>query len=56
MMVTKFYTLVGPASLTNLPDMTSLAAFIWLQNAIKYRTKVRKTGAAAIEVHNSVTV
>ena len=33
-------------SLTNLPDMTSQATSGRLKNAIKYCTKVRKTGAA----------
>ena len=33
-------------SLTNLPDMTSIAASGRLQNAVKYCTKVRKTGVA----------
>ena len=37
--------------------MTSLAVCSWLQNAIKYCTKVRKwVLPAGIEVHNSVTV
>ena len=31
-------------SLTNAPDTTSPAASIRLQNALKYCTKVRKTG------------
>ena len=30
----------------NLPEITSLAAFDRLQNAVKYCTKVRKTGPA----------
>ena len=36
---------IGP---TNMPHMTSLALSGRLQNAIKYRTKVRKTGAVGI--------
>ena len=40
----------------NLPQMTSLAVFGRLKNAIKYCTKVRKTGVAGVEAHNSVTV
>ena len=52
----KFTPLSGTDSLTNMPDMTSLATSGLLQNAIKYFTKVRKTGATGIEAHNSVTV
>ena len=48
--------LPGTASLANLPHMTSYAASGRLQNAIKYCTKVHKTGAAGIKLHNSVTV
>ena len=44
---------IGP---TNLPDMTSLTDSGRLQKAIKYCTKVRQTGAAGVEAHNSVTV
>ena len=51
-----FTHISGTANLTNLPDMSSLAAFGRLQNAIKYCTKVRQTGAAGIEVHSSITV
>ena len=43
-------------SSTNLPDMTSLAASRRLQNAIKYCTKVRKTGVASNESNNLVIV
>ena len=52
----KFYKLIGDSRSTNLQDMTSLAVSGWLPDAIKYCTKVRKTGVAGIEVHNSVTV
>ena len=52
----KFTHLLGTASLINLPDMTSLAASGQPQNAIKYYTKMRKTGAVGIEAHNFVTV
>ena len=51
-----FTNLSGTDSLTNLLDTSLLAASGRLQNAIKYCTKVRKTGVASIEVHNSVTV
>ena len=53
-----FTTLSGTVSPTNLPvpDMTSLAASGQLQNATEYGTKVRKTGAAGIEMYKSVMV
>ena len=51
-----FTNLSRTDSLTNLADMTSVAASCGLQNAIKYFTKVRKTGVAGTEVPNSVTV
>ena len=54
-MYINLHTYIRPASLTNLPDMTSLAAAGRLQNAAINCTKVRKVGAAGIEVHNSVT-
>ena len=50
--ISKFYTLI----VHNKPHMTSLAVSGRMQNAIKYCTKVRKTGAAGTESHNSVTV
>ena len=40
----------GTIGLANLWDMTSLAAFGRLQNAIKYCTKVHKTGPAGQRV------
>ena len=51
-----FTHLSATASSTSLSDMTSLAASCRMQNATTYCTKVRKTGAAGIEVHHSVTV
>ena len=45
----KFYALSATVNLTNLPDMTSLAASGRLQNAIKYCTKVPYTGATGKE-------
>ena len=51
-----FTRLSGTAGPTDLPDMTSLAAFSRLQNAIKYCTTVRKTDAAGKESNNSTTV
>ena len=42
--------------LTNPPDMTSLAASSRLQNAVKYYTKVHKTGAQAKESNSSATI
>ena len=48
---TKFYLLIGHNSPTNLPDLTSLAASGWLQNAIKYCIKVRKMVQSGHESH-----
>ena len=39
-----------------LPVLASPAVSARLQTAIKYGTKVCKTGAAGIEVHNLITV
>ena len=44
-----FAALSGTISLTNLPHMPSLGPSIWLQNAIEYCIKVRKTGPAGKE-------
>ena len=44
-----FANLSGTASRRNLSDMTSLAVSDRVQNAIKYYTKLRKTGDAGIE-------
>ena len=46
----------GQLAPTYLLKMTSLAVSGRLQNAIKYCTKVRTTGAVSIEANNSVTV
>ena len=56
MRITKFYTLIGGISLTNQPDMMSLAASGLQPNAIKYYTKVRKVGAAGKEFNKYVIV
>ena len=42
--------------LTNLPDMTSLAASYHMQNAVIFCIKVRKRGPGGIESNNSATV
>ena len=42
--LTKFYKLNETMTLTNVPDVTSLAVSGRLQNGIKYCTKLRKAG------------
>ena len=49
-------TALGKHFRRNLLDMAFLAAFGRLQNAIKYCTKVSKTGAAGKESNKSVTL
>ena len=51
-----FTRISGTANLIHLPDITSLAAMGQMQYAIKYCTKVRKTGTVLIEAQNSVPV
>ena len=51
-----FTHLSGTIGLTNLLDTTSLAASSQLQNAIKYCSRVRKTGVVSKELNNSATV
>ena len=48
--ITNHPYLSGTIGLTNLSDMTSLSASDRLQNAIKYFTKVLKTGSAGQRV------
>ena len=50
------YAMAGTIGLKNIPDMTSLAASGRLQNAIKYCTKVLKTGSAGKQLNYSTTV
>ena len=51
-----FSFLLQIISFTNLLNMTSQAAFCWLQDAVKYCTKVRETSGAGKESNNSGTV
>ena len=51
-----FTYLSGTISFTNLMDMTLLAASSRLQNAIKYYTKVHKTGPASKESNKLVNL
>ena len=51
-----FKRLSGTVGLTNLLDMTSLAASGRLQNAIKYCPKVHKTRAVGKGSYNSAAV
>ena len=51
-----FTHLLGTIGLRELSDLTSLTASVRLQNAIRYCTKVRKTGASGKESNNSATV
>ena len=55
--IKNFYTLImGNWPPQTCSDVTSLPVSGRLQNAIKYRTKVCKTGPAVIKVHSSVMV
>ena len=51
-----FTHLSGTISLTNLPDMTPLAAAGRLQNTNKYCIEVRKNGPSQPESNNTATV
>ena len=51
-----FKPLPGTIILIKVPDMPSLPASSWLENATEYCIKVRKTGLAGKESNISVTV
>ena len=53
---TNFIRTSIPTHSTAISDMTSIAASGQLQNAMKYCTKVRKTGPVSKGSNNSVTV
>ena len=54
--ITKFYTLVGTISPTNLPDMTSLSISGWLKNVLNTAQKCAKRVPPDKESNISTTV
>ena len=51
----ELFTRIVADRLSNVPDLTLIAASGWVQNAIKYCPKMRKTGTAKESI-NSATV